>query len=175
MKRLLCLVLVLLMAVTGAAAEAVNLKDMTDDELRALRTEIDTELAARKSGIIAESNVEGRLYQLVNVELSSDNHGDPMLLLTFKFTNGYEKPTRFHNALFLDAWQEGKSCDIVLDGYGIPEGEYGTEVDVGATELFHVGVSLLDTETSVDFELRGYDKPYQKWSMNLKDIPKYIP
>lgn len=152
MKRLLSLVLVLLMAVTGAAAETAP-----DDE------------------IIAESNVEGRLYQLVKVEMSSDKNGDPMLLLTFRFTNGYDKPSRFHNALFLDAWQNGKSCDIVLDGDGIPEGEYGTEVDVGATELFHVGVTLLDTETSVDFELRGYDEPYQKWTMNPEDIPKYIP
>lgn len=152
MKRLLCLVLVLLMAVTGAAAEMAP-----DDE------------------IIAESNVEGRLYQLVKVEMSSDMNGDPMLLLTFQFTNRYEKPTRFHNAMFLDAWQAGKTCDIVLDGVGIPEGEYGTEVDVGATKLFHVGVALLDTETPIDFELRGYDAPYQRWSMKPDDIPKYIP
>lgn len=151
MKRILCILVALLFLLAVSSAEE------------------------QAPEIIAESNVEGRLYQLMTVEMSVDRHNEPMLLLTFRFTNGYEKPTRFHNALFLDAWQDGKSCEIVLDGIGIPDGEYGREVDVGATELFHVGILLRDTETPVDFELRGYSTPTQNWTIKIEEIPQYIP
>lgn len=165
MKRLLCLALVLLMAVTGAAAEAINLKVMTDEELKALRSEIDTELAARQTQTALGSNFlfEGDLstYHIGVVALTMDTEyktNNPCVILTILFVNNGGKEATYATNLMIRVSQSGERCEggAILNGNDVNTDDYFTEVKDGASVTCSSAYVLQNATDPIEIEFEDF-------------------
>ena len=172
--RILC-VLCLVSVLSIAHAESVDLESFSYPELLILKDRVTSELLSRASldeFTIAYSNVDGRIYRLIDIEMSEDYSGKPMLLLSFAFFNGTDQTVRWAGALFLSAKQEEKNCEITLNGYGIDD-LYTKDFKPGEMHLCQAGIVLHNPSSPVYCELKGYSSPVQRWTITPDSVPQY--
>lgn len=114
MKKLLVILSCLVFSLSSVAYAAnFDLSSYTDDELRDLRTAIEAELSARQaaqaleSGVLLEGAIGDYHVALMNIETSKDYKGDPVIVLTYMFTNNSDEAKSFMLALSDKVYQNG--------------------------------------------------------------------
>lgn len=165
MKRLLSLVIVFLMAVTVSLAEPVDLKSMTDDELKELRTQIDTELAARQtqrsldSALLFEGDFSTYHVGLVALTMDSEYRtNNPCVILTVLFVNNGEKAATFGTNLTIRVLQDGEQLEgaITLNGNDISTDDYFTDVKDGASVTCSTARILKNTTSPIEIVFEDF-------------------
>lgn len=165
MKRLICTLIALMMLCSIASAESVDLKSMTEDQLRELRTQIDTELAARQTEQMLDSEFlyEGDLGDY-HVAVKSMRMGTeyktnaPCVAITFLFTNYGSKEANYASNLTKIVYQNGERCEggTIVNEFDTPTDDFFTDVKDGATVECMSAWTLQDSTSPIEIEFSDF-------------------
>lgn len=175
MKKILCILVALLLIVPAGLAEGVDLKSMTEEELRSLRTAIDTELAVRYTASMLEKDtlLEGDIgdYHVAVTELKMATKyktGEPCAVLSFLFVNNGSEPESFSLGLSVKVYQSGKECEkeYFINEYDISYDEALKNIKNGASIECMESFALYDATTPIEIEI----KDLFDWNKKLPTI-----
>lgn len=118
MKRLFCLIAAAMMIMTAAAAE-IDLSAMTDEELRTLRDQIDTELASRAlpgEEDLVHENEYARIV-LKSYEITKGLSGSKKITLNLEWTNKSDSADHLSWRLSAEAYADGISIHCSKENF----------------------------------------------------------
>ena len=162
MKRLLAFILAFVMMVGCAAAEEIDLSQYTDEQLKELRSRIDSELASRQPAkntsntVLMEADANGCHIILKKIWVTKDYDGTPAVGVHLIFSN---KTSTARNCIFtfsVDAYQNGIELD---DAYGVAEVDTSsstTNIKDGAKIDVYWAYKLRDTTTPVEIQISKF-------------------
>lgn len=162
MKKLMALVLAFILCCGAATvlAESFDLSDMTEEELRQLRTDIDAELSARAVAQRLEGGtlLEGDLgdYYVALTDIQRGTSGDkPCVILTFQFQNNSETASSFTFAIAKTVYQNGVECEMAfLTTPAIDNRNTLMDVKDGGSIEVQTAFELYDAESPIEIELK---------------------
>lgn len=164
MKKLFALVLAAVMCCVclAASASSVDLSTMTEDELRAIRDQIDTELSARtaakalEGGVLLEGDIDNYHIALMSVRKDVDYKGDPVAVLTIMFTNNDEDGKMYMMSVSTKVFQNGVQLERAISIKGVDAQQQMLEVKNGASIELSIGYLLDGSGAPIDIEIGKY-------------------
>lgn len=115
-------------------------------------------VAAQK--VEEESEVNGKINNYVAVvktsKLTKDYSGDPIIIVTYTFTNNSKKDAAFGYVIQDKLFQKGVELESVISSYGIEDYDFHNQykdIKPGVTLDVQSAYYLNDSETPVDVEL----------------------
>lgn len=102
-----------------------------------------------------------------NAVVSSDDDGNPLLIVHFDFTNNSdEAESAFYGISTFEAFQNGVECDYVSYAYNHPDfntDNTDSKIQPGNTmNDCQIGFKLKDTTSQVEVDFYAYDDDYNK-------------
>jgi hypothetical protein len=114
MKRFLALILVVLLIPVVSLAQGIDLKSMTDDQLKELAAAIMTEQQTRiqsNSGYLASGTIDDIFVGLKSVKVDKDSNGNKIAILTYDFSHSKDEAASFMFAALTKVFQDGIACE----------------------------------------------------------------
>ena len=164
MKKTIGILLAVVLCVisVAACADGIDLSGMTDDELRALRTQIDAELSARQAakaleaGVLLEGDIDEYHVALLRMEVMDDYKGDPALVITILFSNNSQKEKPYMTAVMTKLFQNGVELQRAISVKGIDTTGQMAELKPGASLELQIAYSIADMSVPVEIEFGRY-------------------
>lgn len=165
MKRLLCCFAIAVLLASSAFAESFDFSSMTNDELLALRAQIDAELLSRnppKDGdlICDDSRVRLSMLSYGMVQTYAGN----VLRLVCEWTNKDDEPQSLHDWVSMTVTSGQRS--LTFRNY-----EMYDIIRANASMSFNIDIEVPDWADSVDVEFYSYWKPsdvFKTYTFNLR-------
>ena len=119
MKKLVCLLAVLILAASCALADGIDLSGMTVEELQELRDQIDAELAQRSLPAEEEVIYEGRYCRIVLTSYEVTDYGSDRKRVTvnLEWTNLSQNDNALYWYLEVESWADGVAARCTKTGY----------------------------------------------------------
>lgn len=165
MKRLVCTLIAFMMLCSIASAESVDLKSMTEDQLRELRTQIDTELAVRQtekmlgSEFIFEDDLRDYHVAVKAMRMGTEYKTDaPCIAITFLFTNYGSEEANYASNLMIKVFQNGERCEggAIINEFDTPTDDFFTNIKDGATVECMSAWTLHDATSPIELEFSDF-------------------
>ena len=176
MKKVLIVTLALVLAASCAMAAAVDLSAYSDDELRALKSDIETELmsraaaAAAEGGAIVEGDIKDAHVALTGVRRSTDYDKTPCAVLSYTWTNNDDEAAMFSVAVGVTVYQDGVELDHAIMPTGANTGDTIKKIKPGATLSVENGFKLT-SDSPLEIEIKGlFD-----WGSNPATLTVTVP
>ena len=158
MKKMVTLMLILAICIisTAAFAVSVDFSKMTEDELLALRNQIDVELSNRtamkamEKGVLLEGDIDTYHVALLSVKNGVDYKGNPVAILTIMFTNNGDDGDMYITSISTKAFQNGIQLERAISVKEVDSQKQMLEVKNGAS-----------LELSIAFLLDGSGSPIE--------------
>lgn len=160
MKKVLIVTLALVLAASCAMAAAVDLSAYSDDELRALKSDIETELmsraaaAAAEGGAIVEGDIKDAHVILTGVSRSQDYDKTPVVVLDYTWTNNGDDAQMFTMAVGTTVYQDGIELERAIMPQGTESGDEIKKIKPGATLSVDTGFKLT-SDSPLEIEIKG--------------------
>ena len=162
MKRLLALILAFVMIIGCAAAEEINLSQYTDEQLKELRSRIDSELASRQPAkkdsntVLMEADNNGCHIILEKIWVAKDYDGTPAVALHMIFSNKTKTAKNYLSTFSVDAYQNGIELDNAVRVDGAETGSALKRIKDGAKIDVYRAFKLRDTTTPVEIQISKF-------------------
>ncbi len=120
-------------------------------------TDATTKAAAKAEAQATESNVGQYSVDIKSARLTEDFEGNPVVVITYGFTNNSDKSTAFYLAFEDNVYQNDIGLEpayVLADGDPYDDGNQMKDIKTGATLDVEIAYKLNDAETDVVVEVK---------------------
>lgn len=164
MKKLICLMAVLLLCASAAAGEGIDLSGMTDEELRDLRVRINEELAVRSRPVDGEVLLENANVRVVlaSVEIRDDYGDVKRVVIDLEWTNLSARDAYLQLYLYASVYVDGIKVMPRLDDFGTT---IRPNVTLGARVVFSAAAGQ---QAEIVFSSYSFSAPIRTFEISVR-------